>query len=132
MEALLYGLSSYELSQVCRSSSSAVDLILGSTCKISLTKTQSAFGTSKSSPMKDNVIRFPVGASLGESLKTSSSHFAGVRSRVVLENGIVVHSERINSRCCASVGTPARPPIGWKSFAPGSISRERSWTVENR
>jgi len=91
---------------------------------MSLTNAQSAFGTSKISPMKDNVIGIPVGASLGENLEISSCHFLGARSRNVLGNGIIVHSERKNSRSCSSVVTPARPPIGWKSFAPGSISRE--------
>jgi len=82
--------------------------------------------------MKDNVIGIPVGASLGENLEISSCHFLGARSRNVLGNGIIVHSERKNSRSCSSVVTPARPPIGWKSFAPGSISREPIWTTENR
>lgn len=125
-------LLSYELSQVCWRSSSAVGLISGSTCKMSLTNAQSAFGTSKISPMKENVIGIPVGASLGENLEISSCHFLGARSRNVLGNGTIVHSERKNSRSCSSVDRPARPPIGWKSFAPGSISREPIWTTENR
>jgi hypothetical protein len=132
MVPLIYMLLSYELSQVCRRRSSAVGLISGSTCKMSLTNAQSAFGTSKISPMKDNVIGIPVGASLGENLEISSCHFLGARSRNVLGCGIIVHSERKNYRSCSSVGTLARPPIGWKSFAPGSICREPIWTTENR
>jgi hypothetical protein len=62
--------------------------------------------------------------SIGENFRISLRQFSGTRATKVSENGIIVHRERKNSRSRSSGGSGARQPIGWKSFAPGSISRE--------
>ncbi len=119
---------SHHLSHECRRSSSAVGLWSGSTSSTYLTKAQSASGTSKRSPMKDSVIGTPVGASLGANLEISLCQVFGARARNDFGKGRIVQIERKNSRSFSSRVPPARPPMGWNSFAPGSIRREPIWT----